>query len=152
MGGCCDRFLFGDVANAVRVFVVPGHCDRVFFDERVCVAVDVGVNAEAEDVLVEGSHDAFVDVCTEGNGHAFVDGSCGKNTGGLYLVVQTGGLVQVPHKDVFVVADGDDGLKNKNPGSDDRDSTGASVGVFPSDAVVNFMHTDRVWLLYGCAI
>jgi len=65
-------------------------------------------------MLVKGGHDTFVDICAEGNSDTFVDWGCGKDTGCLDLVVQASRLVQMPHEDVLVVSDGDDGLKNEN--------------------------------------
>ena len=65
--GCLDRPVLGEVADPPGiVHVVPGHGDAVFFDDGVGLSVDGGVDAEAEDVLVEGCHDARVYVCAPG--------------------------------------------------------------------------------------
>ena len=119
MGGGYEGFVFGDISDAVGILVIPRYGDGIFFDEGVGIAIDVGVYSEAEDVLVEGGHDTFVDICAEGNGDTFVDWGCGKDTGCLDLIVQACCLVQMPHEDVFVVSDGNDGLENKNSRPDD---------------------------------
>lgn len=50
-------------------------------------------------------------------------------------------------EDAFVISNGDDGLEDKNAGPCYSSVVGAVVGMFPEDAVVDFVAADYVWKL-----
>jgi len=56
-------------------------------------------------------------------------------------------LIEVPHEHVFVISHRDNRLKNKYSGSDNGNCSRPAVGMLPSDAVVNFVQTNGIWLL-----
>lgn len=76
-------------------------------DETVGVAVEHGVYAQGENVLVVGGEDAGVHDCSPGNFNAFINGLCAEDACGADFVGPFSGLVEHEGKDVFVVGDGD---------------------------------------------
>lgn len=63
---------------------------------------------------------------------------------GADLVEDRGVLGKVEGKDVFVVANRDDGLEYEDTGSGNHRVSGTEVGVFPEDTVVLLMAADNV--------
>ena len=55
--------------------------------------------------------------------------------------------MELEGENVFVVSNGDDGLEDKNAGSCYSSVAGAVVGMFPEDAVVDFVAADYAWEL-----
>ncbi len=103
-------------------------------------------------MLVERSHHPIVDVRSPWHRLKRSNGDCGKNTSGLDSVMETSRLVEMPHEDIFVVADGDDCLQYQNSRPNNRDLLGSPVRVLPANSVVDFMHTDGVGLLDRFAV
>ena len=148
-----DGCLLGLIAGTQRVqLLVPGHADRVRVHEAVLVSADGRVNADVEDVLVVGSHDAVGDTGAEGDLSILVDGLRRQNTGGAGLEADLAGLVKDPGEDVLVVGDGDDLLENELALAHDSGVLGAVVGVLPLDALVDLVDADGVGLLPGLAV
>ena len=143
--GVGDLALADGVAHAVRVEVGFLHGEGFGGEDAVSVAVDGGVDAEGEDVLVVGGQDAGVDDGAPGDGEASVDGLGGDDAGGADLVGQLAGLVEDEGEDVLVVGDCDDGLEHQFAGAGDGGGAGAVVGVFPADAGVLFVDADDVF-------
>lgn len=71
--GLRDEGFFGVVACAVGVEVAAGHRESIVVYEAVGVAVDGGVDAEGEDVLVVGCQDSWVDDSAPRDADAVVD-------------------------------------------------------------------------------
>ena len=82
-------------------------------DEAVGVAVDHGVYAQGEDVLVVGGEDARVHDCSPGDFDAFVDGLRAEDAGGADFEGYAAGGVELVGEDVFVVCEGDDELDDE---------------------------------------
>lgn len=101
----CNKGFGSSVARAVWVEVAARHGVRFVVDEAVGGAVDHGVDAQGEDVLVVGGEDAWVDDSTPGNFKAFVDGLGGEDAGCADFVGEFAGLVEHEGHDVFVVCD-----------------------------------------------
>lgn len=97
-------------------------------------------------MLMEGRHNTNIHIRAERDGGAAVDGGRGQDASSLDLVVESCCLVEVPHEYVLVVSDCNNGLQDENARAHDGDSASAGVGVFPADAVVNFVHTNCVRL------
>lgn len=108
------------------------------------MAVDGGIDSEGEEVLVVGGHDSRGDEGSVGNGLVEVDRGCGEDARGADFVVDGGVLGELEGEDVLVVADGDYGLKDEDPGSGYDGVAGAVVGVFPEDPVVYLVAADHV--------
>ena len=114
-GGGGDGGFADGVAHGVRVEVFGG--GKGFDgagDEGVFVAVDCGVDAEREDVLMVDCEDAGVDDGAPGHGGVCVDGLGGDDAGGADFVGEFAGLGENEGEDVFVVGDGDDGLETSS--------------------------------------
>lgn len=150
---------FGDggfrdgVADAVGVEVGDGHGVHFVVDEAVGVAVDGGVDAQREDVLVVDGEDAGVDDGAPGDFDVFVDGLGADDAGGSDLVGHLACLVEHEGHDVLVIGDCDDGLDDQLPASYNSCSAGSVVGVLPANAGVLLMNTDYVfhghWLSFA---
>lgn len=129
--GVGDGGVGGGVAGAVGVEGGARHGVGFRVDERVGGAVEGGVDAEGEDVLVVDGEDAGVHDGAEGDGDAFVDGLGGEDAGGADLVGELAGLVELEGQDVFVVGDGDDALQDELAVAHYGGAAGAVVGVLP---------------------
>ena len=154
-GGLGDGGLGDGVADAVGVEGGDGHGVDFVVDEAVGVAVDGGVHAEGEDVLVVDGEDAGVDDGSPRDFDAFVDGLGADDAGRPDLVGHLAGLVEHEGHDVFIVGDRDDGLDDEFPTSDNSCPAGSVVGVLPANAGVLLMDTDYIfhghWLsVRGC--
>lgn len=154
--GVGDLGLGYGVAVSVWVEVAAGHGVGFVVDEAVGVAaVDEGVDAEGEDVLVVGSEDAWMDDCSEVDLNTLVDGLGAEDSCGADFVVHFSGLVEHEGHDVLVVCDCDDGLEDEFAVADDGGATGAVVCVLPSDASVLLVDANDVghgeWLSVGIA-
>ncbi len=110
-----------------------------FDDERIFVAVDGWVDAEGEKVLMIGCHDAGCDDGAVGDRVADVDRVRGEDSCCTDFVVDGGVLAEVEDEDVFVVAYCDDCLEDQDSGSCHYGVAGTEVGMFPEDAVVDFV-------------
>lgn len=74
-------------------------------DESVAVAIEHGVDAEGEDVLVVSGEHAWVDDCSPWDFDAVVDRLGAENASGAYFVRPFAGLVEHESQDVLVVGD-----------------------------------------------
>ena len=110
------------------------------------MAVDCGIDAQAEEVLVVWSQHAGCDGCAVGCGFLVVDGGRhgGEDACGADLVEDGRILAEVPGEDVLVVAYRDDGLQDEDARPCDDGVLRAEVGVFPEDAVVLLVAADYV--------
>ena len=108
------------------------------------MAVDGGVDAEGEEVLMVGCHDAESDDGAVGDGVADVDGVGGKDACWADFVVDGGVLVEVEGEDAFVVADGDDRLQYQDSGSCDYGVLSAEAGMFLQNPVVDFVAANDI--------
>ena len=140
-----DCGLLTDVACAQRVqLLVPRHLNRIRVDERVLVAVDGRVNTDVEQVLMVGSHDTIGNARSPRNLGLLVNGLSGKDTSSSGLERNLSILVEDPGKDVLVVGNSDDLLKNKLSLADDDRLAGSVVSVLPLDALVDLVDADGV--------
>lgn len=140
----------GGVADAERIVdagVVDGEGVRFFDEEGVGVAVEGGVDAQAEEVLVVWRQNARSDFSTIWQilGVFETSGRCGENACGADFVVDGGVLAEVEGEDVLVVGNGDDGLENQDSGASYDGILRSEVGVFPQDAVVLLVAAHDVW-------
>jgi len=79
-------------------------------NEAIGVALDHGVYAQGEDVLVVSGEDAGVHDCSPRHFDAFVDGLCAEDACGADFVGPFAGLVEHEGEDILVVGDGDASL------------------------------------------
>jgi hypothetical protein len=73
-----------------------------------------------------------------------VDRSGRHDPGRADLIVNTRILRELERKDVFVIAHRDDGLEDENTRASDNRISGAIVGVFPEDTVIDLVAADRI--------
>lgn len=135
------------VAHVVWVVVVLCHRHAIFVVDSVLEAIDGGIHAEREHVLMVGRHDAGSDVRAPWNGGAeglVIKGHGGQDTSGADLQLDIGCLVEDEREDVFVVGDGADHLYDELAVPDDCCGAGAVVRVFMLEAVVLLVETDNV--------
>ena len=144
-GGSGDGSFVDGVAHGVGVEVRRGG-EGLYGggDQGVFVAVDGGVDAQREDVLVVHGEDAGVDDGAPGDGGVGVDGLRGDDAGGADFVGEFAVLGEDEGEDILVVGDGDDGLEDELAGARDGSQARAVVGVFPADAGVLFVDADDV--------
>ena len=135
-----------DAVVVVHTRVIDGERHAFFDHERVGVAVDRWVYAQAEDVLVVWSQDSGSDSRAIGTclGRAGFCWDGGEDTGRSNLEGKRGVLGEVEGEDVLVIGDCDDGLQDENAGSCHDGVLRAEVGVLPEDAVVLFVAADYV--------
>ena len=107
--GRLDERLAREVARAVRVEVRARHGVRFVVDQAVAVALEHGVDAQGEDVLVVGGQDARVHDGAPGDVEAVVDGLRAEDAGRADFVGPFAGLVEHEGQDVLVVGNGDTG-------------------------------------------
>ena len=135
------------------VEVGDGHGVDFVVDEAVGMAVDCGVDAQREDVLMVDGEDARVDDGPPWYFDPFVDGLSADDASGSDLVGHLACLVEHEGHDVFVVGDCNDGLDNQLPASNNSCSAGSVVGVLPANAGVLLMDTDYIfhghWLSFA---
>src|SRR5262249_18913856 len=72
--------------------------------------------------------------------------------GRLDLVLDCAIKVQIPVESVFVVADGQDGRDDQAACTADLDTPGAEIGMFPQQARVLLVDTDRVFYRHHRAV
>lgn len=152
---CLEDALFGGVANTVRIVLVFGHRNGVFVVDCVLVAIEGGINAEGEHVLVEWGHDTGADVRSPWNGCAgffVVEGNGGQNTSCSHLEFNVGSLIEDKGEDVFIVANCADHLSHQLTVSDYRRSAGTVVCMLMLQAVVLLMKTDDILQLDRCSL
>jgi len=87
----------------VGVEVGSGHGVAFFVDEAVGVAVDGGVHAEGEYVLMVGGEDAGMNHGSPRNGDALVDRLGADNSRSTDFIRDFAGLIEYESQDVFVV-------------------------------------------------
>lgn len=102
-----NQSLLRVVACAVGVEFGARHWEGFVVDEAVAVAVEHGVYAQGEDVLVVGGEDAWVDDGAPGDFQAFVDGLGAEDAGGADFVGPFASLVEDVGEDVLVVGNRD---------------------------------------------
>lgn len=106
---------FSDKLPCISVwvlFVCLWEGDRVFLNQRVLGPIDHGVDAEAEEVLMVLRQDAGGDDIAPWTLLVLVDQRCGEDSGSPRLKIDGSALLEMPGKDVFVVADCDDVLND----------------------------------------
>jgi len=142
------------IANAMRVEVGAWHGMSFVVHESVVVAVDRWVDTKGEDVLMMGSKYARVYHCAPGHFNAFVDRLSAEDTGGANLVDDLACLVEHESKDVLVVRNGDDGLKDQLSVSDQGRSPSSVIDVLPTNSCILLVHTNRVlhWYSFSLAV
>lgn len=91
---------------------VHGDGEGFFGINGVLVAVDGGVEADREKVLVVLGEGAGGDDVAPGRSFGSVDVDDGDDAGGADFDGEAGGLVESVGEDVFVVGEGDDELDN----------------------------------------
>lgn len=140
-----DRGLADLVEVALRVgLLVHGHAVGLLAQHRVGVAVDRGVDAHAEDVLVVLGQGPRGDDIAPGAALARVDVDHRHDPRRARLHRDPAGLVELVRKDVLVVGERDDELHHQFAGPGDDGAAGPPVGVFPADAVVLFVQAHHV--------
>jgi hypothetical protein len=97
----------------MRVEVRPPHRECLIVYQAVVVAIDHGVNTQAEDVLMMNCKDTGVDHCAKGNFNTFIDGLGTKDPGSSDFVLDFSSLVKDEGQDVLVVRHSDDRLQHK---------------------------------------
>lgn len=137
----------GRLAHFVVVSVgvcplVSAHWQTLFLNHCVGLAVNGGIHADAEDVLMVLGQGAGADHVAPGCRLAFVDVDDGHDTGGSGLNLDTGRLVELVGKDVFIVGQSDDELNNELAASSHDGPAGSPVGVLPVDAVILLVQAD----------
>lgn len=137
----------GCVADAVGVFgLIVRERHAVFVVDCVFEAVDGGVDAQGEHVLVEGGHDARSDVGAPGDCLAvfIIEGDGGEDARGAHFELHVGSLVKDIREDVLVVGDGADNLEDELAVAHDGCGAGSVVGMFVLEAVVLLVHADYI--------
>lgn len=116
--------------------------------KAVGVAVDGGVDAKGEDVLVVRCEHARVDDGSPWYFDAIIDGLSADDAGGSNLVRYLAGLVEYESHDVFVVGNSDDRLHNEFSTSHYPCYACTVVRMLPADAGVLLMDADDIfhWL------
>ena len=142
------------VAVAVRGAADGGVAgDGVDFEDGVGVAVDGGVEAQAEEVLVVVRVDARIDLGAVGGGGLLGgEGVGGEDAGEFDFELDDPVLVHGPVDTVFVVACGEDLADDKFAGTGGGRGGVAEVGVFEEDAIVFFVDADCVFDGVGFAV
>lgn len=149
-----DDLLVGSVANEVGVVVVLGHGDTVFVVDGVLVSIQRRVNAQREQVLVEGGHDAGTNICSPWYGFTIfvVEGDGGQDTGCADFELDIGCLVENEGEDVFIVGYCADHLDNELAVADNCCGAGTVVCVLVLKAVVLLVHADDILEEDGLAL
>lgn len=144
----------GHVAIAVGVVLsVAWQGARLLVDEAVApVAVELGVDAEGENVLVVCAQDTVVHHGSVWHVDAGVNGLGRQNARGTDLVRHFAGLVKDVGQDVLIVGHGDDALNDKLAAPHDDGAAAAVVCVLPQDAGVLLVDAHGVGLDYGAAV
>lgn len=108
------------------------------------MTIDSRVDTDVEQVLMVRSHDTIGDAGSPRNLGLLVNGLGGEDTSGAGLKRDLSVLVEDPGKDILVVGNSDDLLKDKLSLADDDRLAGSVVGVLPLDALVDLMDADGV--------
>lgn len=147
------RLLLGDVANSERIeWVVFSHCMRLFDHHGIVWSINRRINPEREQVLMIWCHDtrshdrAIVHLAIE------IDWCCGQYASSPDLVTYRPILPEMECEDVFIVADSDDSLEDKNTTPCHNSILGPVVCVLPQDTIVDFMATDCIGQFDGISI
>lgn len=144
-GRFLDRRLDHAPGVSVRVLVLRGRDgDAVFLDDGVERAVDHGVDAHAEEVLVVCCEHAGRDYGAPVGGLAGVDRGGGDDAGCACFELEVAVLHEYPGPDVLVITDGDDGLHYQVTRASNGGIPGAVVGMLPPDPAVLFVETNYV--------
>ena len=139
------QFLLRDIARSQRVqTLIPIQRNRVRGCKAVRMSTNRRINAHIKQMLMIRRHDTIRHTGTPGHFGVLANRLRGKDTRCASLEGDFAGLVKVPHKDILVVRDGDDSLQDELALADDSGLARAVVGVFPLDAVVDFVGADGV--------
>jgi hypothetical protein len=147
-----------DAVVVVHFWVVNGEWYTFLDHERVGVAVDCWIYAQAEQMLVIWSEDSGCDTCAVrgGLGRVGLGWRGGEDPGCADFKVERGVLDEVEGEDVLVVRHGYDGLQNEDAGSCYDGVLRAEVGVLPKDAIILFVAADYVgefdWRAFGVVV
>ena len=136
--------VLGDPRVAVRIEGRIGFGNRVHFVDAVARAVDAHVQPEVEEVLMVGSVDVGRDHLSPPRSFTVGHRAGGQHTGKLDFHLDRRVVVEVPEEAVLVVAHSADHRDDQAPRPTYLDFLGAEVGVLPRDAVILFVHADRV--------
>lgn len=136
----------GVAEGVARVACRERRADGIVLDDRVVEAVDHGVDADGEKVLVVLGVDLGRDGDAVGAGGLVWRQDVGvEDAGGLDLVLERAVLVKVVVEAVVVVGDGDKVGEDEAARADGVGAGGvAVVGVLEEDAVVFFVQADGV--------
>ena len=142
-----DHRRLRNVADLVRVVLVLRHRYTVLVVHGILEPVNCRINAEGEQVLVEGCHHAGSDIRSVRDGLTIliVKRHGGQNTGGPHLELNVGCLVKDEGKDVLIIGDGTDHLQDELSVANDGGCTGAVVSVLVLQSTVLLMHADDVF-------
>lgn len=150
--GFFDHGFFHHVAGSLRVQRGARHGVCFVVDEPIIMAVDGGVDAEGEDVLVVCGEYAWMDDCTPRDLETFVDGLCAEDACGSDFIDDVSGLVEHESEDILVVGHGDDGLNYKLSVPYHSGSSSPVVGVLPADASILLVNANNIihgyWLSF----
>ena len=135
------------VADAVGVEVGTRHGVGFFVDQAVLVAVDGGIDAEGEDVLVVCGEDSWVHDGAPWYLDPVVDGLCAYDTRRSHLVLDLSGLIEDEGHDVLVVGNCDDRLDYELSVTDDGSFTGPIIRVLPANAGI--LLVDTYYIFHG---
>ncbi|KAF4506524.1 hypothetical protein G6O67_006601 [Ophiocordyceps sinensis] len=131
---------------------VHGDGQALLLHERVAMAVDGGIDADAEQVLVVLRQGARADDVAPGRRLAGVDVDDGHDARCPGLDGDAGRLVELEGEDVLVVGERDDELQDELAAARHDSSSGAPVVVLPVDAVVLLVQADDLAGHLGRAI
>lgn len=146
--GGLDHGLGDAVGHPVGVPLrVDGHRVGLVVRQSVPVALEHGVDAQREDVLVVDRQHARVHHGAKGDAgpvELVVDGLGRQDARGPDLIGDLAGLVEHEGQDVLVVGHGDDALQDQLAVADHGRPARAVVGVLPADARVLLVHAHAV--------
>lgn len=143
-GGRHEGFIDG-IADAVGIEVRAGHGVGFFVDEAVRMAINGGIDAQGENMLVVSGEDARMDNGAPGDGDAGINGLSAEDAGGADFIDELAGLVEHEGHDIFVIRDGDDGLDDEFAVAYYSCTAGVVVGVLPPYAGILFVDANDVF-------
>jgi len=98
-----DGAFLDDEACAKGVFFADGNGVSFFYEERILLSVDGGIDSQGEDMLMVSREDLIVNDGTVGTAlfvHGFVDGLSGQDSSCTYFEMDICCLAELPCLDV----------------------------------------------------
>jgi len=142
--GC--KFRFGcDIADTVGVCLWMSRERGGFFvDDFVAGAIDGGVYAEGEYMLVVLGQDARVHDCSPGHREARLDRCGGEDTGCTDFVMEFTTLAKDECQDIFIVTNCDDRLEDEFAGASHDCAPCTVIDMFESDSGILLVDANYV--------